>query len=69
MKSRIMAKRYNQTKLRKKESRTRTLLHTYVHEFQGERRDWPSLKIPHSITFENTYLSFPTATRFHDFMI
>lgn len=39
MKSRIMAKRYNQTKLRKKESRTRTLLHTYVHEFQGERRD------------------------------
>lgn len=22
----------------KKESKTRTLLHTYVHEFQGERR-------------------------------
>lgn len=38
MKSGIIAKRYNQTKLRKKESKTRTLLHTYVHEFQGERR-------------------------------
>ena len=38
MKNGIMVKRYNQKKLRKKESKTRTLLHTYVHEFQGERR-------------------------------
>lgn len=38
MKIGIMAKRYNQKKLRKKKFKTRTLLHTYVHEFQGERR-------------------------------
>ena len=68
MKIGIMAKRYNQKKLRKKKFKTDFIAHI-CPRIPRRAEDWLSLKIPHSITFENTYLSFPTATRFHDFMI